>query len=627
MRPFLAVSLALLPAAAPAQEPSSQSAGFGAIYRDVDLDPETGNVTHLGVAADTTTGHFFVSATGPSGSPPHVIYELDPDGTLLGSMNQPAVHSTSGFGIRDLEFDGASLIGGSEAGISVFSTTGALVNQIEAQNGPQQIAQPITGPVASQLTVFRAIALDKSGNGGNGSLLVADFGSPIYEIDFAGNVLATFPNQGWSAYGLTIDPVTGNPWVFAGPAGRIAELDRATMTPTGRRLEPIQSGSQTSQGGLALASTTAGHYEPWATESAFVHLVQGPSDRLAVQRLHLFPGVPGWTEVQLQTGVNGGPTSTGVATFWVGDTLDYRPVDPTGLRNGQPVWIIFNVYFDANRDAYTDLGPVVPGTGILQEHRSLNGISVPSTTNSIVTTGGIGITTSWTPPPSLALVDRDLFRMQAFYVEPASSQAQIASTNEAHWQAIAGERGIVVAAAGATSFNAGVAPPFWQVTSDTTHAHGAITAVEISTIGATGPAALQLFDIDQNNMNDRFDGGNSTQPGFAGTYRSASDVLCGLDYAAAGVWVAGFHLPGESCGARFSVPPDPSGYVPDLQFEFTAFTAGKAFVFDCDTDGGSPNGRDHAGMVVRVTTANSGVLTGMLAVDPTSPNRSVVWFP
>lgn len=626
MHPLSAIPILLLTAAPAviAQEPTVQNAGFGAIYRDIELDPVTNNVTHLGVVVDTSTGHFLVSGSGPGSPSPHWIFELDGTGQLVQRFNQPAVHSVTGFGIRDLAFDGSSLIGGSEMGISVFSTSGVLVNQIDTQNGPYPIVQPITGQVAAQLTVFRAIALDKAGNGGNGSLLVADFGSPIYEIDFAGNILATFPNLGWSAYGLAIDPVTGNPWVYAGPSGQIEELDRATMVPTGRRLAPIAPGAQ---GGLALASPIAGHHEPWATQSSLVYLVQGTTDRIAVQRLHLFPGVHGWDEIQLQTGVNGGPMTTGVAPFWVGDMLDYRPVDPTGMRNGLPVWIIFNIYLDANRDAYTDASLIWPGSGMLFEHRSLNTISLPGSAYFLITTGTIGSTTSWAPPASLALMDRDLYRVQAVYIEPASSQNAIASTNEAHWQAQAGERGIVISASGSTSFNAGLAPPFWQVSSDATHNHGAIMAVEISTIGANSPGSLLQFDIDQNSMGDRFDGGNSTQSGFLGTYRSGSDHLCGLDYNAASVYVAPFHVPTETSGVSFSVPPDPFGYVPDLRFAFTQFTASKAFVFDCDTDGGTPNGAGHAGLVVRITTTNSGVLTGMLAVDPLVPNRSVVWFP
>lgn len=609
---------------AAAQAPSRNSAGFGACYTDIALDPLTGNPLHLGVAVDWTTGNCFVSATGLGGQRPHLVYEIDHGGVLRSTFAQPSVHDTSGFGIRDLEFDGQSLLGGSELGISVFSTTGQLVNQILAANGPQSIVQPIRGPVASQLAVFRAIALDPHGNNGDGSLLVADFGSPIFEIDFAGNVLASWPNQGWNAYGLAIDPVTGNPWVYAGPTGQIEELDRATMTPTGHTIPSLEPGAP---GGLSLASPTAFHHEYWPNRSALVQVTQGAVDHLFVQRLHLFPGVMGWDELRLEVGTNSGPTSPGTATFWAGDTLDFRAIDPTGLANGSPVWLVFNVYFDANRDAYTDLAPVLPGTGILWEHRSLNSMSSPSTPNFTIVSAAIGATQSWTLPPAFGPVDGDLFRMQGLYLLPASPQRGIASTNEVHWRASSGERGIVVAADGPTSFHGATGPAFWTVTSDLTHQHGAITAVEISTLGAQGPALLQRFDIDQNSMNDRFDGGNSQLVGYHGTYRNGSEVACGLDFAAPGVWVAPFHLPGESCGAAFSLPPDAAGYVPDLKFAFTAFTPGKTFAFDCDTDGGPPSGSDHAGMLVRVTTTNSGVLSGWLQVDPNTPFRSVVWFP
>jgi hypothetical protein len=606
-----------------AQEPSRNRAGFGGVYTEFALDPQTGGQTHLGVAVDSVTGRFYVSAAG-AGNGSHVVHEFDRGGSLVTTFPQPAAHHASGFGIRDLEFDGQSLIGGSEAGISVFSPGGALASVILAANGPQPIVQPIRGPVAALLPVFRALALDPNGNRGYGSLLVADFGSPIYEIDLHGNVLATFPNLGWSAYGLTLDPVTGNVWVYAGPTGQIEELDRATMVPTGRALPSIVPGAP---GGLALASPVAQHHAPWPNLGALVHLVQGSADVVAVQRLHLFPGVLGWNELRLETGTNGGPTAPGVAPFWSGDALDFVVVDPTGLRNGMPVWFLFNVYFDANRDGVTDLSPLLPGTGVLWEHTSLNLLSTPGTANFQLTTGAVGGRQSWAVPPSMGPADRDLFRIQAVYFEPASPQQAIASTNAANWQAQAGERGIVVAAHGVTSFHGGTGTPFWSVTSDATHNHGAITNVELTTIGATGTALLQRFDIDQNSMNDRFDGGNSAQPGFAGTFRNGSASLCGLDFGAPGVYVAPFHVPGESCGAAFSQAPDAAGYVPDLHFAFTAFTPGKAFQFDCDTDGGGPSGHDHAGLVVRITTANSGVLTGVLQRDPHVPFRAVVWFP
>ncbi|MCA8963918.1 MAG: hypothetical protein KDC48_03485, partial [Planctomycetes bacterium] len=565
-----------------------------------------------------------VSAAQGGGTQSHSVYVFDTLGSMLGYFAQPAVHQASGFGLRDLEFDGQSLIGGSEFGISVFDTAGNAVNQILAANGPQPIVQPITGPVASQLAVFRAVALDRSGNGGNGSLLVADFASPIYEIDFAGNVLATFPNQGWSAYGLTIDPVTGNPWVFAGPGGAIEELDRATMAPTGHRLEPIEPGAP---GGLALASPVAGHHEPWANRAALVHLVQGTTDHFAVQRLHLHPAQPGWDEVLLEAGRNSGPLGQARVPFWVGDTLDFRLFDPTGQRNGNFAFVLLNVYFDANRDAYTDGSIFGPGTGTLRELRALNPISQPGTPNAIVSVATVGNTFSWSLPVGFPVRQDDLFRAQALVFDPGSPQLSLLATSEINWQADGGERGIVVAAEGATSYHGAAGQPFWTVTSDGTHGHGDITAVELSVIGATGTAALQRFDVDQDGMNDRFDGGNSALAAHQGTYRNGSAALCGLDFQAPGVYVAPFHLAGESSGVAFSTPPDPAGYVQDLRFAFTAFSPGKTFAFDCDTDGGPPSGADHAGLVVRVTTTLSGVLQGVLQVDPSTPGRAVVWFP
>lgn len=609
---------------AAAQEPIAEGAGLGAIYADLRLDPWTGNPLHLGCAVDPRSGRSYVSATRTGAGGSHWIYEFDGTGNLLGQFPQPAVHDASGFGMRDLECDGHSLIGGSEFGISVVTPNGALATHIHAANGPQPISQPITGPVSALLPVVRAIALDPNGNGGNGSLLVADFATPIYEIDFTGAVLRSFPYQGWSAYGLAIDPTTGNPWVFAGPSGQIEELDRQTMAPTGRMLAPVAAGAP---GGLSLASPVAGHHEPWPLRTGFVHLVQGVEDRLAVQRLHLLPGVAGWDELRLEVGSNGGPLQTGLQPFWRGDQLQVRPVDPTGLRQGWPVWLVFNVYHDANRNALTDLSSLVPGTGVLWEHRALNALSAPSTAAFLLTTALVGSTSTWVLPPAFPLADRDLFRMQGLYFEPNSPQAGIASTNSAVWQAQAGERGIVVAADGPNSFHGAQGQPFWSVRSDGTHGHGAILRVEISTLGATGYAAGMTFDIDQNAMDDRFDGGNRTVVGYRGTYRNGTAAACGLDFQAPGAYVAPFHDPGESCGAAFSLPPDASGNVADLQFAFTAFTPGKVFEFDCDTDYGPPAGSDHAGMVVRVTTANSGVLVGRLQVDPGAPFRSVVWFP
>jgi hypothetical protein len=618
-----AAALMVLGAALAAQDPQPPGAGFGAVYRRFACDAQTGAATHLGVAVGAN-GRFYVSAARTAAASQHLVYEFDGDGVLRGWFPQPAAQQASGFGMRDLDGDGLSLLGGSEVGISVFGLNGLPSNALLTANGLRPIVQPITGQLPALLAVCRAVAFDRFGNGGNGSLLVADFASPIYEVDLAGNLLATFPYGGWSAYGLAIDAVTRNVWVHAGPGGRIEELDRATMVPTGRSVAPIDGGAP---GGLALASPTPGHHEPWSNRSALVHLVQGGSDTVAVQRLHLHPARLGWDEVQLRVGRNAGPRAPGSAPFWRGDVLDYELWDPTGLRNGGFALLMVNVYGDAAVRGRTDGGFLQPGLGALRELRVLSGLSVPSTPLVGLVVMPVGGVRQWVLPSSYPIAQGDLFRAQALVFDPSAQQADLWATNEAWWRADSGERGIVVAARGPTSYQTDPGQAFWSVTSDLTHGHGAILAVEITNVGATGSAASLRFDVDQDGMSDRFDGGNATAIGRRGTYRGGSAAACGLDFGAAGVYVAPFHGPGESCGAAFPVAPDAAGYVDGLRFSFSGFLPGRTLRFDCDTDGGPTAGNDHAGLVVRVHTSNSGVLTGTLQPDPAVPDRAVVWFP
>ena len=226
-----------------AQAPTTDNAGYGAIYRDVELDAQTGNVLHLGVAVSPLNGHIFVSATGSMGLPPHKLYEFDAVGALLTTRSQPSVQSLSSYGMRDLECDGQSLLGGSEVGISVVSPLGVPVNVIVTANGPQPISQPIGGAALLQLGVIRALALDPQGNNGAGSLYVANFGSPILECALDGSILRTIPNGGWQAYGLALDPTTRNLWVSTDAQGRIAEIDRLTGLLTGHSMpsQPISA--------------------------------------------------------------------------------------------------------------------------------------------------------------------------------------------------------------------------------------------------------------------------------------------------------------------------------------------------------------------------------------------------
>ncbi len=427
--PFPFLAIAAVAATLPAQ--IRNNAGFLGEYLRFECDPQTGNTAHLGVCCDPADGHVFVSARAlPSPARPHLIYEFDARGRLVGSFPQPAVHDASAWGMRDLEWDGQSILGGSEAGISVLTRTGALRNQILTANGPRPIVQPIVVP---GVAVHRALCLDPTGNGGNGSLYVADYQSAMFEVDLAGNVLRSWPNSGWSAYGLCRDPVTGHLWVNSAPdAGRVAQLDRTSMLPTGRAFPMAMPGQPfvTVQGGLSAGSPTAGQHEPWGTVWSLLHLVQGSPDVIAINRVHLFPGKIGWHEVGMVLAVNGSAPSAGPLPVGPGDTLHVTVSDPMGLTTGWPCWLVWNLFADATTDAYTDLDPVVPGFGVMTEHRSRNGLSTPPAGGFLLSNAHVGVGYALRLPPSLPFTTGDPIRLQAIYLEPLAPQG-LASSNEA----------------------------------------------------------------------------------------------------------------------------------------------------------------------------------------------------
>lgn len=627
MKLILVLIFLLLAGSIGAQSPTADNAGFGAIYCDVALDVQTGNVLHFGVAVSSVDGHVFVSAAGTFGAAPHLLYEFDATGSLLRSHLQPAAQSTTALGMRDLEFDGQSILGGSEVGVSVCDTSGSLVNVVLAANGPQPIVQPIGGAALQQLGVLRAIAFDPAGNGGNGSLFVANFGSPILECALNGSILRTIPNGGWQAYGLALDPATRNLWVNGNNQGDLAEIDRQTGFFTGHTIASVVPGA--APGGLAVASSRAGHHEQWASDFllASIEQAESGSDHVAIQRVRLYPGLQGYDEPVLALGVNGGGLTRGNVGYSAGDVLELRVSSAAGLGQGMPCWTIVNFYSDAATDAYTNLSNVLPGFGMLQEFRFLSAVSLPSSTTYGLFAHSIGSVVSIPLPPVLAVQGGDLLRFQSIYFEPRSSNV-FAATNEGNFIGQEVERGIVVSANGRNSFQSNPALPFWEVQSDSSHRHGAILWVELSYLGATGAAASQRFDLDQGGMNDRFDGGNSTVFGAHGTYRNGCDVLCGLDYAAPGAYVDP-HLhtvAAQSGGFAATLIPNATADAQTLRFAFQSFSPNKAFRFDCDTDGGMPSGDGQVGMIVRVGTANSGVLTGVLQQDPVISERAVIYF-
>ncbi|GAB4147981.1 MAG: hypothetical protein Fur0037_16220 [Planctomycetota bacterium] len=426
---------------------TQNNAGLGGFYLSIALNQVTGNDGHLGCAVRMSDGHIFVSARGMGGAPPHKIYEFSATGQFLLSFNQPSVHDNSPWGMRDLAFDNAdNLIGGSEYGISVIdSHTHALSTTIKGNNSPVPITQPILGSALATLGTYRAIAFDPAGNNGDGSIFSANFQSSIIELDYTGSPLSTIARGGndWSIYGMAIDPVTSNLLVNSAPDfGRISEIDRNTGLLTGNSLPMALPGAAgtTLQGGLSMASPAAGVHERWQTAASFVELTQDVgSDMLSIRRLHMFSDttntLTGWNETHMVSGVGmSGTMNRDAKTFGANATLRFQVTDPTNVANGQITWVVMNIFGLAAVDAYTDLSQVIPGMGILAEHRTVNPFSSPvSTPLMMFFAGAIGTPTSISVPPGI-FQSGDSIRMQALYVQPLlTTPLPLASTNEIYF--------------------------------------------------------------------------------------------------------------------------------------------------------------------------------------------------
>ncbi len=610
------LALALLPALALALPGQQQdNAGFGGVVRQLDLRALTGNDAHLGVC--DIGGVLYVSARDPNGGRNHVIYRITPD-RQVSSFAQPALHAQSEWGMRDLCTDGVHLAGGSEAGVSILTTSGALASD---WNG-QPVTQPIGGPVQWSVPSFRALCWDGTANGGNGLFYTVSHDGHLVAFDRWGSVAQIWPNDGWAGHGLALDPVSGNFWMNGSAGGGdLVEIDHqgGSHRLTGRRIPPAVPGGR--PGGLAVASVATGDHAPWPARANLVELVQGSPDVLAVRRLHLLPGRNGWDEVRLEVNVNGNAWQRPAAAFGPGDTLGLRLRDPTHALDGLPGWVIFNFLPEAAGDDLTDLAPFTPGLGLLVEHRSRNlaNVGVP-TGNYLIVALGIGqtgqIPLSPGPAPS------GLIRIQALHLDPGHPQL-LTSTNEAWWVEGPSQRGVLVEADGRDSFASEAGRGFWRIR----HLGGVapIRSVTLDWAAATRPGLENaVFDIDQDRMVGRLDGGNGTGP-CLGTYRNGSDVLAGLDYGFPGNHVS-WCAPGNH-NAGFTFAQGDRGATRDLTFRFTgaAFGPGVTFEFDCDTDGGlGVSGRAMAGLVVRVTLADNTQLTGELQADSHHPFRAAV---
>jgi hypothetical protein len=582
-----------LSAALAAQNPCPDG-GIGSIVTRLDLDAATGNDAHLGVTV--VGGEYFVSARGPGAIPPHKVYVLDAAGNLLRSLDQPSGTAASPWGMRDLATDGLNLFGGDETGIHGLSPQGAAVTQVRAANGARPLGALNNSPADQILGVFRALAFDPQGDGGEGSFWSANFGSDLVEFDLGGSVLRRFSNQGgWSIYGLALDPCSGSLWAYSSPSdGDIVEISSQTGLPTGRRIRAAGV-----QGGLEIFAAPDGR------RTLFARLEQTGPDVLHVGVLHRVPGV--CDGLELLSEVDGGGLDRSFKQVGIGaGTLT---VVTAGTPRNAPTAYLMN--FGPDAMVCGDVSWLGPSWAALEDLVVAFGISQPpGAAIGLSAVSGQALSFAAGVFPSLAA---EPLRIQAVWLDPRVPGAYlpVLATNEVEF--LVDRRpplGVVVEAVGDNSFNQITGSGFFSVRNPTATA---IRAISLEAVGG------MVFDFAQVGMGDRFDGGNSAASGCAGTFRNGSDLAAGLDYASNPIspcdpGARQAHRETGSTGPRVTLP-----------FAGGNFRNGVRLEWDLDTDGGAGvTGASMAGMGVTVEFADGDRRRGVLAADPSGARRAFV---
>ena len=549
-----------------------------------------------------------------------------------------------------MDTDGKVIFAISAAGVIVFDANGTTTGlSVQTKNGPKALStNPIPIPFVLQpYPAGGGVAFDPTGDSGNGSFFVVSHVSsaePIYEIKLDGTTIKTYANQGWLGSGLTRDPRTGNLWCMHSPTGGqlgggmdIIELDiNNNLTPTGNRIMQGTPGLQRANrccGGLCGIPGGDPHSYPSDFDIA-VLLTQPGNDYVFLHRVHLNPGILGYNEAFLAGSINSTTLTRGgfdgdLGKIKVNDVLRFGTNAGKSGQGGKLAVTLINVGPDAARIGSQPF--------ISPELRVLAPYTVPSSIAVIELYGVLGspAISATIPPNILSCFQR--VRIQAVYFDPnARGPFSVVATNElfAH-VSLETNCLVIVEAVGANSFNAITTSGFFRVI----HKGGLpITKVEFDLMACTDLLQTEMrFDTNNPNMADQFNFGNSTTPGFMGTYRNGSDVACGLIYDSLNTPVG----PGASAGAN-------TGWIGTggyhngsslYNYKILTFRFGgnrflgtpanpKVFEFDCDTDRGrGVTGAMMEGMVIRVTFLGGLVYEGALEADPTSPvPRSATGF-
>jgi hypothetical protein len=279
-------------------------------------------------------GYFWVTGGGSSSgvATDNRIYRLTSAGAVVDSILQPNVGS--GWGFRDMAFDGTYLYGGCESTvITAWDLTGAMVPVMNA-----------TKPAGA--AIVRALAYDPITD----SFWTGNFGSALFNFTRTGTIIWTGPTAPLTAvYGMVWDDMgTGGPWLWiydqtGTPGTKYHQFNPTTHAFTGVTYNVPLFGGLTAN--IAGGAEWSDDYSP--TVASIVAVGQGTAfDNLYVLEMYPTGGTP--TVILNLTYTSGSPVAPG------GGDLLYN----ADLENDESVSLPFQYWA-----TYTQGATVVPAFG------------------------------------------------------------------------------------------------------------------------------------------------------------------------------------------------------------------------------------------------------------------------
>ncbi|MFQ5505277.1 MAG: hypothetical protein ACE5F1_10820, partial [Planctomycetota bacterium] len=375
---LLGVSLAFT--AVPASSQQMSNAGIGTVKRFYNASVQTNPFDALITGVAHIGGKEYLCSGSPGGTTTPLVYVFT-KGVKTGQFSTPLAPGSGSF---DMDTDGTIIFNAADNGILVYDTAGGTANlKAKAKNGLMPITKnPI--PVPATILNPHAVAYDRNGNAGKGSLFVsAQAGGPILELALDGTQLASFPNLGWRGGGLTVDSRTGNLWCMTGGAGSydIIELgSRAVkLKPTGAR---FMQGNPATQWQLrccgGICGIPGGDPQTYASDFDIALVNRQPGDDyLFIHRVHLIPSVLGYDEAELvgavnaTTGLSRGFQNLGsLGAIKSNDTLNWALRPGKSGKKNQPAIVTLSAGRDAALDGLNFGGLLLPEWRVLSPFSS-----------------------------------------------------------------------------------------------------------------------------------------------------------------------------------------------------------------------------------------------------------------